>query len=111
MRMLLSLALVVVLTVLASAQAGAPTSTQIVPPLNPAPAITILRASRYTIHLGSDSGGKLGTNVRMELLGPLEIQADEAEQFSAGKPDARLGTDDLLILRGNVTVRSNPLVR
>ena len=47
----------------------------------------------------------------MELLGPLEIRADEVEQFSAGKPDERLGTDDLLILRGNVTVRRNPLVR
>lgn len=112
MKPLLSLALVAGFAVLASAQAGAPAGAQIDPPLRPAPAITILRAADYTIHLGRDGGmTKTGNDVRMELLGPLEIRADEAEQFTSGAPDARLGTDDVLVLRGNVTVRSNPLVR
>ena len=114
MKTLISACLVVGVAALASAQAGAPGQTTIEPPLKEAPAITILRAGTYKIHLGPDPGRatvKSGTDVRMELLGPLEIRAEEAEQYTAGFPDASLGTDDLLVLRGTVTVRSNPLVR
>ena len=109
MKALLCLTLIAGLTVLAGAQADAPGQGTISPPLKPAPAVTILRAASYTIHLGSTD--KNGKDVRMELLGPLEIRADEAEQFTTGFPDESLGTDDLLILRGTVTVRSNPRVR
>ena len=51
MKTVISLALVVSFAVLASAQAGAP-SQQANTPLKPAPAVSILRAAAYAIHLG-----------------------------------------------------------
>lgn len=105
MKALLSFVLVSVSAALASAQVNAPSELQ----LKAASAVTVLGAASLTLHL--QSGTRIDKNVRFEILGPREIGADEAEYFVSGFPDEHLGSDDLLILRGNVVVRSNPHVR
>ena len=107
MRALLTLVLVSGLAALASAQVDAPAGVE--PALKAAPAVTVIRASSFTLHLAS--GARTDKDARFELLGPREILAEEAEYFASGFPDERLRSDDLLILRGNVTVRSNPHVK
>ena len=107
MKALLSLVLAGGFAALASAQVSAPAGAEL--PLKAAPAVTVLRASSFTLHL--ESGIRTAKDARFELLGPREIRADEAEYFVSGFPDERLRSDDLLILRGNVVVRSNPHVK
>ena len=107
MKVLLSLVLVAGFAAFARAQVSAPGSAEL--PLKAAPAVTVLRASTLTLHLGS--GVRTEKDARFELLGPREIRADEAEYFVSGFPDESLRSDDLLILRGNVVVRSNPHVK
>lgn len=107
MKALLSFILVGGFAALANAQVSAPAGADL--PLRAAPAVTVLRASSLTLHLGS--GTRIDRDARFELLGPREIRADEAEYFASGFPDERLRSDDLLILRGNVVVRSNPHVK
>ena len=107
MKALLSVAILFGFAAFTSAQVAAPAGVD--GPLKPAPAVIVLRAASLTLHLGS--GTRTDKDARFELLGPKEVRAEEAEYFAAGFPDGRLRTDDLLILRGNVTVRSNPHVQ
>ena len=95
MKCLLSLALIAGLTSLASAQVSAPAVGQNAPPLKPAPSLTVINARKMTIHRGSSV--MEGTDFRFELLGPRQIEVDEAEHFMA---------TDTTILRGVVTMRS-----
>ena len=107
MKAVLPLVLVIGFAAFASAQVGAPTGREL--GLKAAPAVTVLRAGSFTLHLRS--GTRTDKDARFELLGPREIRAEEAEYFFSGFPDDRLRSDDLLILRGNVVVRSNPHVQ
>ena len=108
MKTLSCLVLIASFTVFANAQAGAPSARQ-QDALKAAPAVTVLRAGSYTLHLRS--GTRTMKDARVEVLGPQEIRADEIEHFVEGFPDENLRTDDLIILRGAVTLRSNPHVR
>ena len=94
MKSLLVFGIVVGVTALASAQAGAPAAID--PPLREAPSFTIIKA-RITLRY-SDGTPHVMTGLKsFEVRGPRVIEADEADVFM---------DSDEAVLRGSVRMRS-----